>query len=82
MFDCNIHGMATAQHDLIEAKLPTGETLRAFVAKRRRRGAGWRSIANELSDTTGVYTSHTTLRRWFGASEPRVVSTINKAVSA
>ena len=61
-------GMATAQHDLIEAKLPPGETVRAFVAKRRRHGAGWRSVANQLCDQTGVYTSHTTLRRWFGDS--------------
>lgn len=74
--------MATAQHDLIEAKLPTGETLRAFVAKRRRRGAGWRSIANELSDTTGVHTSHTTLRRWFGGREPRAITDQNRKVSA
>lgn len=78
----NIYRMATAQHDLIEAKLPSGMTLRAFVAQRRRRGAGWRSIANELNDATGVYTSHTTLRRWFGSTEPRAVAEMNRAVSA
>ena len=58
--------MATAQHDLIEAKLPPGESVRAFVSRRRRHGSGWRSIAADLSDQTGVHTSHTTLRRWFG----------------
>ena len=68
--DATLVGMATAQHDLIEVKLPPGETVRAFVAKRRRHGAGWRSLANQLCDQTGVYTSHTTLRRWFGDSVP------------
>lgn len=64
MFAC----MATAQHDLIETRLPPGESLRAFVSRRRRSGLGWRAIANQLNDITGVYTSHTTLRRWFGGT--------------
>ena len=57
--------MSTAQHELIDAKLPPGTTLRVLVSHRRRSGVGWRAISNEVRDSTGVFVSHTTLRRWF-----------------
>lgn len=57
--------MATALRDLVEVQLPKGQTLTQFVGIRRRRGLGWRRIANEIADTTGVVVSEATLRNWF-----------------
>ncbi|OZC50554.1 hypothetical protein CH289_16135 [Rhodococcus sp. RS1C4] len=56
--------MATAARELIESRL-TGTSLAGFVATRRRAGAGWRHIADEVTLITGYPISHSTLRNWF-----------------
>ena len=65
MLHCNICRMATAMRELLEHRLPPGRTLAGYVSGQRRRGIGWRRIAENLSADTGVAVSHTTLRRWF-----------------
>lgn len=65
MLQCNIYRMATAMRELIELRLPAGRTLASYVATRRRRGEGWRRIADDLLIDTGVAVSFATLRRWF-----------------
>lgn len=53
---------------LIEDRL--GRPLAEFVAERHRpyvHGSGWRRIAADVLDATGVGVSHETLRAWFEA---------------
>lgn len=56
--------MATPTRELIELRL-TGQSLAAYVAKKRRAGRGWRRIADDLYEDSGVPVSHTTIARWF-----------------
>ena len=56
--------MATPTRELIELRL-TGQSLAAYVARKRRAGWGWRRIADDLYETSGVAVSHTTIARWF-----------------
>ena len=56
--------MATPTRELIELRL-TGQSLAAYVAKKRRAGQGWRRIADDLYGDSGVAVSHTTIARWF-----------------
>ena len=42
-----------------------GADLREHVVGQRATGADWRTIATELTATTGVDVSHETLRSWF-----------------
>ncbi|MBB3039417.1 hypothetical protein [Hoyosella altamirensis] len=56
--------MATPTRELIELRLP-GVSLAAFVSQRRRAGVGWRLLADEVTELTGVTVSFATLRRWF-----------------
>jgi len=65
MLQCNMSVMATATRELIEIKFPPGKTLAGLVSTRRRQGIGWRRIADEVTDTTGVPVSFATIRRWF-----------------
>jgi hypothetical protein len=49
----------------------TGTTLAAYVAQRRASGTGWRALATDLTEATGVEVSHEALRSWFdSAPEP------------
>jgi len=53
----------------------------------RRKGNGWRKIADTVSNTSGVVISHSTLRNWFGAEDrklgrPRMGVVRDKQVSA
>ncbi|WP_097212020.1 MULTISPECIES: hypothetical protein [unclassified Rhodococcus (in: high G+C Gram-positive bacteria)] len=63
--------MPTPTRELIELRLPAGMNLSGFVAQRRRSGAGWRLMADEVLEATGVFVSHQTLRRWFPDAPPR-----------
>ena len=56
--------MATPTRELIELRL-TGQSLAAYVAKKRRAGWGWRRIADGIYEDSGVPVSHTTVSRWF-----------------
>lgn len=53
----------TRLHRLIDRSL--GRPLADLVAERRAEQAGWRSIATEVEDKTGVEVSHEALRDWF-----------------
>lgn len=57
-------GMATPTRELIELRL-TGQSLAAYVARKRRAGQGWRRIADDIYADSGVAVSHTTVARWF-----------------
>lgn len=50
---------------LVEERL--GSDLRKHVAKLRRAGESWNSIAHDLSDRTEVVITDETLRIWFRA---------------
>lgn len=63
--DLTAPSMASPLRKAAEHRLPPGRTLSTFVSIRRRRGKGWRRIAAELRDETGLSISHVTLRRWF-----------------
>lgn len=52
----------TQLYRLIEERIPG--TLADFVAARWPK-AGWRKIADELLDLTGISVSYATLRMWF-----------------
>lgn len=61
----------TAKHQLVEDRL--GQPLDAFIASRYKpyiRGFGWRVVAADIEQETGIVVSHETLRSWF-ADEPR-----------
>lgn len=59
--------MRTVLYELLEHRL--GTSLADFVAERRgesiRPPASWRAIATELTQRTGVYVTHASLRLWF-----------------
>lgn len=65
MLQRNILCMATAMRELLEHRLPPGQSLAGYIAVNRKRGIGWRRIADQLHSDTGVAVSHATLRRWF-----------------
>jgi len=48
---------------VIELKL--GRPLSEHVVESRRKGLGWRPIAAQITDETGVKVSWETLRSWF-----------------
>lgn len=52
---------------LIEERLDG--TLADFVAQRRERGAGWRAIATDLTDKTGIEISHQGVRKWYSGAD-------------
>lgn len=66
--------MATAMRELVELKLPAGRTLSSYVATKRRQGHGWRRIADDLYQDTGVMVSFATLRRWFPERQARAAA--------
>lgn len=53
----------TAKQELLELRL--GSLLSEYVRERRARGAGWRPIADDLRQATGVEVSWETLRSWY-----------------
>ena len=55
----------TPTQELIEIRMPAGQTLAGLVLQRRKAGVGWRRIADEIGNTTGVVVSHATIQRWF-----------------
>jgi hypothetical protein len=55
--------MPTAKQQYADHLL--GGKLAEFVAERRAAGAGWRRIATDLRETTGISASHETVRSWF-----------------
>lgn len=52
----------TAQQTLIELRL--GTDLTGFISRERAAGKGWRPIATEISERTGIQVSHETVRKW------------------
>lgn len=50
-------------YELIELKL--GADLATEVARARAAGQGWRTIAQAISERSGVTVSHESLRSWF-----------------
>jgi hypothetical protein len=59
----------SARYLLIQVRL--GRDLAQYV-EARRPGDGWRAIAADLSQVTGISVSHETLRAWFAESESAV----------
>lgn len=60
----------SAKRQLIEDRL--GRPLADFVAERHRpyvRNSGWRTIAADVKEATGVVVSHETLRAWFDSAD-------------
>lgn len=55
----------TPTQELIEIRMPAGQTLAGLVLQRRKAGIGWRRIADEIGNSTGVIVSHATVKRWF-----------------
>ncbi len=58
----------TPQQTLIELRL--GGDLTGFIRRNRAEGKGWRPIAVEISDRTGISVSHEAVRQWYGESTP------------
>lgn len=54
----------TATKQLIDDRL-VGRSLDAVVSRMRRNGDGWRAIAREIGELTGVHVSSETVRRWY-----------------
>lgn len=71
--------MATAMRELLEHRLPAGQSLPSYVATKRKQGLGWRRLADQLHSDTGVAVSHATLRRWF--PEKKRTPVANEAVA-
>jgi hypothetical protein len=53
----------TTTAQLIEHKL--GRDLGQYVAEMQTRDLGWRRIAQQIREDTGVVVSHESLRSWF-----------------
>lgn len=47
-----------------------GTGLDDWIAERRSAGAGWRTIATALAETTSIDVSHETLRSWYPEGTP------------
>lgn len=79
--------MASPTRQLIEERLTGGRSLASLVMTERRKGNGWRKIADTVSNKSGVVISHSTLRNWFGTEDrklgrPRMGVVRDKQVSA
>lgn len=55
--------MRSPHYEFLQIRL--GRDLSVYIAEARRDKRGWRTIAADLSEVTGVTVSYETLRTWF-----------------